>query len=117
MVRLSMEIRPTSFTLEHIPKTLSPTGNITSAPKEFAVYVSVLGPGGSKRSPPTRCSQRRCERTTHVYLGCAAALVRPACGHGVAGWAPGRTLLGALTGSGLRAALDSLAVKAVLTTV
>nr|KAF6482293.1 Sad1 and UNC84 domain containing 1 [Molossus molossus] len=44
VVRLSMEIRPTSFTLEHIPKTLSPTGNITSAPKEFSVYVSVLGP-------------------------------------------------------------------------
>ncbi|XP_029801895.1 SUN domain-containing protein 1 isoform X8 [Suricata suricatta] len=38
VVRLSMEIRPTTFTLEHIPKTLSPTGNITSAPKDFAVY-------------------------------------------------------------------------------
>lgn len=41
VVRLSMEIHPTSFTLEHIPKTLSPTGNITSAPKDFSVYVSV----------------------------------------------------------------------------
>uniref|UniRef100_A0A3Q2I2E6 Sad1 and UNC84 domain containing 1 n=1 Tax=Equus caballus TaxID=9796 RepID=A0A3Q2I2E6_HORSE len=38
VVRLSMQIRPTTFTLEHIPKTLSPTGNITSAPKDFAVY-------------------------------------------------------------------------------
>ncbi|XP_045316646.1 SUN domain-containing protein 1 isoform X15 [Leopardus geoffroyi] len=38
VVKLSMEIHPTSFTLEHIPKTLSPTGNITSAPKDFAVY-------------------------------------------------------------------------------
>ncbi|XP_025867050.1 SUN domain-containing protein 1 isoform X18 [Vulpes vulpes] len=38
VVRLSMKIRPTAFTLEHIPKTLSPTGNITSAPKDFAVY-------------------------------------------------------------------------------
>ncbi|KAI5764134.1 SUN1 [Gulo gulo luscus] len=38
VVRLSMKIRPTTFTLEHIPKTLSPTGNITSAPKDFAVY-------------------------------------------------------------------------------
>ncbi|XP_047695461.1 SUN domain-containing protein 1 isoform X7 [Prionailurus viverrinus] len=38
VVRLSMEIYPTTFTLEHIPKTLSPTGNITSAPKDFAVY-------------------------------------------------------------------------------
>lgn len=46
MVRLSMEIYPTSFTLEHIPKTLSPTGNITSAPKDFSVYVSVLASGG-----------------------------------------------------------------------
>ncbi|XP_036680859.1 SUN domain-containing protein 1 isoform X7 [Balaenoptera musculus] len=38
VVRLSMKIYPTTFTLEHIPKTLSPTGNITSAPKDFAVY-------------------------------------------------------------------------------
>ncbi|XP_006859862.1 PREDICTED: SUN domain-containing protein 1 isoform X1 [Chrysochloris asiatica] len=38
VVRLSMPIYPTTFTLEHIPKTLSPTGNITSAPKDFAVY-------------------------------------------------------------------------------
>nr|XP_031327090.1 SUN domain-containing protein 1 isoform X7 [Camelus dromedarius] len=38
VVRLSMRVRPTAFTLEHIPKTLSPTGNITSAPKDFAVY-------------------------------------------------------------------------------
>ncbi|XP_021395393.2 SUN domain-containing protein 1 isoform X1 [Lonchura striata] len=38
VVRLSMKIYPTAFTLEHIPKTLSPTGNITSAPRNFAVY-------------------------------------------------------------------------------
>lgn len=38
VVRLSMAVRPTAFTLEHVPKTLSPTGNITSAPKDFAVY-------------------------------------------------------------------------------
>ncbi|XP_020832994.1 SUN domain-containing protein 1 isoform X18 [Phascolarctos cinereus] len=38
VVRLSMMIYPTAFTVEHIPKTLSPTGNITSAPKDFSVY-------------------------------------------------------------------------------
>ncbi|XP_069503333.1 SUN domain-containing protein 1 isoform X10 [Ambystoma mexicanum] len=38
VVRLSMKIYPAAFTLEHIPKTLSPTGNITSAPKDFTVY-------------------------------------------------------------------------------
>nr|XP_048292903.1 SUN domain-containing protein 1 isoform X4 [Myodes glareolus] len=38
VVRLSMRIYPTTFTLEHIPKTLSPTGNISSAPRDFAVY-------------------------------------------------------------------------------
>ncbi|XP_019350235.2 SUN domain-containing protein 1 isoform X8 [Alligator mississippiensis] len=38
VVRLSIKIYPTAFTLEHIPKTLSPTGNITSAPKDFTVY-------------------------------------------------------------------------------
>ncbi|XP_055266466.1 SUN domain-containing protein 1 isoform X11 [Moschus berezovskii] len=38
VVRLSMMIRPTAFALEHIPKTLSPTGSIASAPKDWAVY-------------------------------------------------------------------------------
>ncbi|XP_031462766.1 SUN domain-containing protein 1 isoform X2 [Phasianus colchicus] len=38
VVRLSMKIYPTAFSLEHIPKTLSPSGNITSAPRKFAVY-------------------------------------------------------------------------------
>ncbi|XP_075830978.1 SUN domain-containing protein 1 isoform X5 [Microtus pennsylvanicus] len=38
VVRLSMRIYPTTFTMEHIPKTLSPTGNISSAPRDFAVY-------------------------------------------------------------------------------
>ncbi|XP_075421601.1 SUN domain-containing protein 1 isoform X1 [Ascaphus truei] len=38
VVRLSMSIYPTAFSLEHIAKSLSPTGNITSAPKDFAVH-------------------------------------------------------------------------------
>ncbi|KAM4656237.1 SUN domain-containing protein 1 isoform 1-T5 [Amazona ochrocephala] len=38
VIRLSMRIYPTAFTLEHIPKTLSPTGTITSAPRRFLVY-------------------------------------------------------------------------------
>ncbi|KAL1768408.1 SUN domain-containing protein 1 isoform X4 [Sigmodon hispidus] len=38
VVRLSMKIYPATFTMEHIPKTLSPTGNISSAPRDFAVY-------------------------------------------------------------------------------
>ncbi|XP_033920984.1 SUN domain-containing protein 1 isoform X2 [Melopsittacus undulatus] len=38
VIRLSMKIYPTAFTLEHIPKTLSPTGTITSAPRKFSVY-------------------------------------------------------------------------------
>ncbi|XP_077172147.1 SUN domain-containing protein 1-like isoform X4 [Paroedura picta] len=37
-IRLSMDVLPMVFTLEHIPKSLSPKGNIDSAPKEFAVY-------------------------------------------------------------------------------
>ncbi|XP_023666409.2 SUN domain-containing protein 1 isoform X3 [Paramormyrops kingsleyae] len=38
VLRLSLSILPTAFSLEHIPKALSPTGNITSAPRQFAVY-------------------------------------------------------------------------------
>ncbi|XP_029628884.1 SUN domain-containing protein 1 isoform X3 [Salmo trutta] len=38
VIRLSLRILPTAFCLEHIPKALSPTGNITSAPRNFTVY-------------------------------------------------------------------------------
>ncbi|XP_054891131.1 SUN domain-containing protein 1 isoform X2 [Poeciliopsis prolifica] len=38
VIRLSLRIRPTSFCVEHIPKTLSPTGNIASAPRNFTVF-------------------------------------------------------------------------------
>ena len=39
VVQLSRNIRPTAFTLEHIPRALAPDGKIDSAPKEFSVYV------------------------------------------------------------------------------
>ncbi|XP_010141145.1 PREDICTED: SUN domain-containing protein 1 [Buceros rhinoceros silvestris] len=38
VIRLSMKIYPTAFTVEHIPKSLSPSGNISSAPRNFSVY-------------------------------------------------------------------------------
>ncbi|XP_057215296.1 SUN domain-containing protein 1 isoform X4 [Triplophysa rosa] len=38
VIGLSMRIVPTAFSLEHIPKSLSPTGNIESAPRDFSVY-------------------------------------------------------------------------------
>ncbi|KAJ8283463.1 hypothetical protein COCON_G00023130 [Conger conger] len=38
VIRLSLRVRPTAFSLEHIPKSLSPTGNISSAPRQFTVY-------------------------------------------------------------------------------
>ncbi|KAL3876673.1 hypothetical protein ACJMK2_034477 [Sinanodonta woodiana] len=37
VIQLSTAIVPTGFTLEHIPKSLSPTGNIDSAPRDFTV--------------------------------------------------------------------------------
>uniref|UniRef100_A0A672PYG6 SUN domain-containing protein 1-like n=1 Tax=Sinocyclocheilus grahami TaxID=75366 RepID=A0A672PYG6_SINGR len=38
VIRLSLSVIPTSFCLEHIPKSLSPSGNISSAPQRFSVY-------------------------------------------------------------------------------
>ncbi|XP_057201353.1 SUN domain-containing protein 1 isoform X6 [Triplophysa rosa] len=38
VIRLSLKVLPTSFCLEHIPKSLSPSGNISSAPRRFTVY-------------------------------------------------------------------------------
>ncbi|KAM6951020.1 SUN domain-containing protein 1-like [Aplochiton taeniatus] len=38
VIRLSMKIRPTAFSMEHIPKALAPSGTIISAPRQFTVY-------------------------------------------------------------------------------
>ncbi|XP_062859424.1 SUN domain-containing protein 1 isoform X3 [Trichomycterus rosablanca] len=38
VIRLSVRIVPSAFSMEHIPKTLSPTGSISSAPRNFTVY-------------------------------------------------------------------------------
>jgi SUN domain-containing protein 1/2 len=37
VIHLTGMVKPTSFSLEHIPKSLSPTGRIDSAPKDFSV--------------------------------------------------------------------------------
>lgn len=41
VVRLSARIRPTAVTLEHVPKSLSPNSTISSAPKDFSIFVSL----------------------------------------------------------------------------
>uniref|UniRef100_A0A671S512 SUN domain-containing protein 2-like n=1 Tax=Sinocyclocheilus anshuiensis TaxID=1608454 RepID=A0A671S512_9TELE len=38
VIALSYPVRITHVTLEHLPKELSPTGRVDSAPKDFAVY-------------------------------------------------------------------------------
>ncbi|CAL4091913.1 unnamed protein product, partial [Meganyctiphanes norvegica] len=38
VIQLAGPVRPTGFTMEHIPKTLSPSGSIDSAPREFTVW-------------------------------------------------------------------------------
>jgi len=38
VIQLAGPVRPTGFTMEHIPKTLSPSGSIDSAPREFSVW-------------------------------------------------------------------------------
>uniref|UniRef100_UPI0037E98165 SUN domain-containing protein 1-like n=1 Tax=Semicossyphus pulcher TaxID=241346 RepID=UPI0037E98165 len=38
VIRLSMRILPSAFSLEHIPKTLAPSGTLRSAPRDFSVY-------------------------------------------------------------------------------
>ncbi|XP_036420959.1 SUN domain-containing protein 2-like [Colossoma macropomum] len=38
VISLSYPVQITHVTLEHVPRVLSPTGNISSAPKDFAVY-------------------------------------------------------------------------------
>ncbi|XP_054454610.1 SUN domain-containing protein 1-like isoform X5 [Anoplopoma fimbria] len=38
VIRLSMRILPTAFSLEHISRTLAPSGTLLSAPRDFTVY-------------------------------------------------------------------------------
>nr|XP_057922066.1 SUN domain-containing protein 2-like isoform X4 [Doryrhamphus excisus] len=38
VIRLSMRIFPTAFSLEHIPKALAPSKTLRSAPRDFSVY-------------------------------------------------------------------------------
>ncbi|XP_055360204.1 SUN domain-containing protein 2-like isoform X2 [Betta splendens] len=38
VIRLSMRILPSAFSLEHIPKALTPSGSLLSAPRDFRVY-------------------------------------------------------------------------------
>jgi hypothetical protein len=38
VIKLSDTVTPIGFSIEHIPKVLSPNGKIDSAPKDFAVY-------------------------------------------------------------------------------
>ena len=42
VIQLAGRVKPTAFSLEHIPRSLSPTGKIDSAPKDFTVWVCVL---------------------------------------------------------------------------
>ena len=48
-----MPMKPTRFSIEHIPKSLSPTGKIDSAPKDFLV----LGLQQERDTNPTELGQ------------------------------------------------------------
>lgn len=39
LIKLARKIIPMAVTVEHISERVSPSGNITSAPQEFSVYV------------------------------------------------------------------------------
>ncbi|XP_063749547.1 SUN domain-containing protein 1-like isoform X2 [Eleginops maclovinus] len=38
VIRLSMRVVPSAFSLEHIPRALAPSGTLSSAPRDFRVY-------------------------------------------------------------------------------
>jgi len=40
VIQLTYAIKVSEVSLEHIPVSLSPTGNISSAPRDFTVWVS-----------------------------------------------------------------------------
>ena len=53
VIKLAMPMKPTRFSIEHIPKSLSPNGKIDSAPKDFIV----LGLNEERDSNPTELGQ------------------------------------------------------------
>merc|ERR1719210_2332329 len=53
VIKLAMPMKPTRFSIEHIPKSLSPSGKIDSAPKDF--YV--LGLQSERDGNPTELGQ------------------------------------------------------------
>ena len=42
IIKLAQKIKIDSLALEHIKEQQSPSGNLTSAPKDFEIYVSIL---------------------------------------------------------------------------
>ncbi|NXN77935.1 SUN2 protein, partial [Bombycilla garrulus] len=46
VIRLPARVHLTAITVQHITKDASPSGTIISAPKDIAVFVSLLGTSG-----------------------------------------------------------------------
>ncbi|NWU30432.1 SPAG4 protein, partial [Dyaphorophyia castanea] len=46
VIKLPARVRLTAITVQHITKEASPSGTIISAPKDIAVFVSLLGTSG-----------------------------------------------------------------------
>nr|XP_019587117.1 PREDICTED: SUN domain-containing protein 3 [Rhinolophus sinicus] len=48
LIKLARKIIPTAVTMEHISEKVSPSGNISSAPKDFSVYGILKQSGGEE---------------------------------------------------------------------
>lgn len=85
VIRLPEPVWPTAFTIWHISEAVSPSGEVSSAPKEFAVSVSLCLAllGGARprgKAVPETCFSRRL--LSDSRLGLAAAEHRiPRGGH------------------------------------
>ncbi|NXS90400.1 SPAG4 protein, partial [Erpornis zantholeuca] len=51
VIRLPARVHLTAITVQHITKEASPSGTIISAPKDIAVFVSLLGTSGGDLAP------------------------------------------------------------------
>ena len=76
VIRLPEQIWPTAFTVWHISEAVSPSGEVSSAPKEFAVSVSLCLAlrGGARpqgKAIPEMCFSRRL--LSDISVGLAAA--------------------------------------------
>lgn len=72
-IRLAQKVYLSNITLQHIPKTISLSGSLDTAPKDFVIYVSTRLQGGWDEGTTSEGASPNLE-STHTYSWGACGL-------------------------------------------